>query len=54
VDILGLRTIFPLLMKTPKKSKRKGVSAEEHEEHTISVVVSVTSYTKWNEARLFD
>lgn len=25
VDVLGLRTIFPLFMKTPKKQKRKGV-----------------------------
>ena len=41
VDILGLRTIFPLFMKTPKRSKRKGVSAEEHEEHVISIVASL-------------
>lgn len=31
VDILGLRTIFPLFMKTPHKLKRKGMSAEEYE-----------------------
>ncbi len=31
VDILGLRTMFPLFMKTPKKQKRKGMSAEEYE-----------------------
>ena len=24
VDVLGLRTIFPLFMKTPKKQRRKG------------------------------
>merc|ERR1712180_445132 len=41
VDILGLRTIFPLFMKTPKKSKRAGVSAEEHEEHVISILASL-------------
>ena len=41
IDILGLRTIFPLFMKTPKKSQRKGVSAEEHEEHVISIVASL-------------
>jgi len=40
IDILGLRTIFPLFMKTPKKSKRT-VSAEEHEEHVISIVASL-------------
>ena len=41
VDILGLRTIFPLFMKTPKKHKRKGVSAEEYEEHVVSIVASL-------------
>merc|ERR1719510_1874786 len=41
VDILGLRTVFPLFMKTPKKSHRKGVSAEEHEEHVISIIASL-------------
>ncbi|XP_040580272.1 beta-catenin-like protein 1 [Lepeophtheirus salmonis] len=41
VDVLGLRTIFPLFMKTPKKSKRKGVTADEHEERTVSIVSSL-------------
>ena len=41
VEILGLRTIFPLFMKTPKRHKRKGVSVEEHEEHVISIVASL-------------
>merc|ERR1719312_1950334 len=41
VDILGLRTIFPLFMKTPKKSKRSGVSTDEHEEHVISIIASL-------------
>merc|ERR1719391_405035 len=41
VDILGLRTLFPLFMKTPKRSKRGGTSAEEHEEHTISILASL-------------
>ena len=41
IDILGLRTIFPLFMKTPKKTQRKGVSAEEHEEHVISIIASL-------------
>ncbi len=41
VDILGLRTIFPLFMKTPKRSKRKGISAEEHQEHVIAIVASL-------------
>lgn len=31
VDILGLRTIFPLFMKTPKKNRKKMLSTEEHE-----------------------
>nr|CAG4636896.1 EOG090X03ST [Ceriodaphnia reticulata] len=41
VDILGLRTMFPLFMKTPKKQKRKGMSAEEYEEHVVSVIASM-------------
>jgi len=41
IEILGLRTIFPLFMKTPKKSKRAGVSTDEHEEHVISIIASL-------------
>jgi len=40
IDILGLRTIFPLFMKTPSRSKR-GISAEEHEEFVISILASL-------------
>ena len=31
VDILGLRSIFPLFMKTPKKNKKAGPAAQEME-----------------------
>ncbi|XP_071331570.1 beta-catenin-like protein 1 isoform X1 [Trachinotus anak] len=41
VDILGLRTIFPLFMKTPKKMKKTGASEKEHEEHVCSVIASM-------------
>ncbi|KAG8232430.1 hypothetical protein J437_LFUL012861 [Ladona fulva] len=41
VDILGLRTIFPLFMKTPKKSKRRTLTVEEHEEHVVSIISSM-------------
>ncbi|XP_050314453.1 beta-catenin-like protein 1 [Anthonomus grandis grandis] len=41
VDILGLRTIFPLFMKTPKKNRKKVQSAEEHEEHVCSIIASM-------------
>ena len=41
IEVLGLRTIFPLFMKTPKKQKRKGVSIEQHEEHVVSIVASL-------------
>lgn len=34
VDILGLRTIFPLFMKTPPRSKKRTISTEEHEGNT--------------------
>lgn len=41
VDILGLRTIFPLFMKTPKKMRKVGVSDKEHEEHVCSIIASM-------------
>ncbi|XP_059474907.1 beta-catenin-like protein 1 isoform X2 [Neocloeon triangulifer] len=41
VDILGLRTIFPLFMKTPPRSKKRTISTEEHEEHVSSVIASM-------------
>ncbi|XP_075951559.1 beta-catenin-like protein 1 [Anarhichas minor] len=41
VDILGLRTIFPLFMKTPKKMKKATASEKEHEEHVCSIIASM-------------
>ncbi|XP_001944048.2 beta-catenin-like protein 1 [Acyrthosiphon pisum] len=41
VDILGLRTIFPLFMKTPKKNRKRMLSTEEHEEHVISIIANM-------------
>ncbi|XP_018578681.1 beta-catenin-like protein 1 [Anoplophora glabripennis] len=41
VDILGLRTIFPLFMKTPKKNRKRVLLAEEHEEHVCSIIASM-------------
>lgn len=41
VDILGLRTIFPLFMKTPKKNRKRVLSAEDHEEHVTSIIASM-------------
>ncbi|KAM3617612.1 uncharacterized protein V6R79_008879 [Siganus canaliculatus] len=41
VDILGLRTIFPLFMKTPKKMRKTGASEKEHEEHVCSIIASM-------------
>uniref|UniRef100_A0A8C6V6X3 Beta-catenin-like protein 1 n=1 Tax=Naja naja TaxID=35670 RepID=A0A8C6V6X3_NAJNA len=41
VDILGLRTIFPLFMKSPKKIKKVGASEKEHEEHVCSILASL-------------
>ena len=37
VDILGLRTIFPLFMKTPKKNRKKVITVEEHEGDELKV-----------------
>uniref|UniRef100_A0A8C0IMD3 Catenin beta like 1 n=1 Tax=Chelonoidis abingdonii TaxID=106734 RepID=A0A8C0IMD3_CHEAB len=41
VDILGLRTIFPLFMKSPKKIKKIGTTEKEHEEHVCSILASL-------------
>ncbi|MED6263793.1 Beta-catenin-like protein 1, partial [Characodon lateralis] len=44
VDVLGLRTIFPLFMKTPKKMKKTGSSEKEHEvmiQYTPSIIPSI-------------
>ncbi|XP_062871362.1 beta-catenin-like protein 1 [Trichomycterus rosablanca] len=41
VDILGLRTIFPLFMKTPKKMRKAGISDKQHEEHVCSIMSSM-------------
>jgi beta-catenin-like protein 1 len=44
IDILGLRTIFPLFMKTPKKTKRKGLTTLEHEEHVTSILAGLIQH----------
>ncbi|MFH4977245.1 hypothetical protein AB6A40_003954 [Gnathostoma spinigerum] len=41
VDIYGLRTLFPLFMRTPPKVKRKDTTPLEHEEHVCSVIASL-------------
>lgn len=46
VDILGLRTIFPLFMKTPKRGKQRVLSSEEFEEHVCSIISSMLRNTK--------
>jgi beta-catenin-like protein 1 len=38
VEILGLRTLFPLFMRTPSKMKRKDTTPDEHEEHVCSII----------------
>ena len=42
VDILGLRTIFPLFMKTPIKNRKKIVTAEEHEGNILMNIKSTS------------
>ncbi|KAK0423234.1 hypothetical protein QR680_008041 [Steinernema hermaphroditum] len=41
VEIFGLRTLFPLFMKTPTKAKRKDTSPNEHEENVCSIIASL-------------
>ncbi|KAL3858660.1 hypothetical protein ACJMK2_008922 [Sinanodonta woodiana] len=40
IDILGLRSVFPLFMKTPKKSSA-GPTPQELEEHIVSIIASL-------------
>lgn len=40
VDIFGLRTLFPLFMKKPKRNKSSS-SCEEQEEHVCSIIASL-------------
>ncbi|KAE9550831.1 hypothetical protein FO519_005959 [Halicephalobus sp. NKZ332] len=39
VEMLGLRVIFPLFMKTPSKTKGKDTTPLEHEEHIIEALL---------------
>lgn len=41
VDILGLRTLFPIFMRPPKKNKKIGSSTKDYEEHCVSIVASM-------------
>uniref|UniRef100_A0A6B2EE94 Beta-catenin-like protein 1 n=1 Tax=Phlebotomus kandelakii TaxID=1109342 RepID=A0A6B2EE94_9DIPT len=41
VEILGLRTIFPLFMKTPKRNKKRLLGTDEYEEHVCSIIASM-------------
>ncbi|CAI5437481.1 unnamed protein product [Caenorhabditis angaria] len=43
VEMLGLRTIFPLFMRTPSKVKRKDTTPDEHEEHVCTILSSLLS-----------
>lgn len=46
VDILGLRTLFPLFMKPPKKNKKIGSTVKDHEEHIVSIIASMLQNLK--------
>lgn len=41
IDILGLRTMFSLFMKPPKKNKKIGSKEVEYEEHVCSILTSL-------------
>ncbi|XP_065064938.1 beta-catenin-like protein 1 [Rhopilema esculentum] len=41
IEILGLRSIFPLFMKPPKKNKKIGNGPDVAEEHTSSIIASL-------------
>eukprot|EP00112_Aurelia_sp_Birch-Aquarium-sp1_P009539 Seg2087.1 transcript_id=Seg2087.1/GoldUCD/mRNA.D3Y31 product="Beta-catenin-like protein 1" protein_id=Seg2087.1/GoldUCD/D3Y31 len=41
IEILGLRSLFPLFMKAPKRNKKLGTGPEAAEEHTNSIITSL-------------
>jgi beta-catenin-like protein 1 len=41
IDILGLRSIAPLFMKTPQAHKKAGPNRQELEEHIVSILASL-------------
>lgn len=41
VEVYGLRSLFPVFMKTPKKILKAGGSEMEHEEHVCSILLSL-------------
>ncbi|CAD5110989.1 DgyrCDS340 [Dimorphilus gyrociliatus] len=46
IESLGLRAIFPLFMRTPKRHKKAGPNQEELEEHIISIVTSLVRHSE--------
>lgn len=41
LEVYGLRSLFPAFMKSPKKSRKFGSGAGEHEEHVCSIIASL-------------
>ncbi|XP_071958484.1 beta-catenin-like protein 1 [Antedon mediterranea] len=55
VEILGLRSVFPLFMKTHKKHKKGGISEDDHEEHVSSIIASMLKHcTAANKLRVIN
>ena len=46
VEVYGLRSLFPVFMKTPKKILKAGGSEREHEEHVSSIMQSLFKNTQ--------
>lgn len=41
IEILGLRTLFPIFMRPPKRQKKTGIRTKVHEEHAVSIIASM-------------
>jgi len=48
VEILGLRSVFPLFMKPTKRNKKSGHGSEESEEHTCSIISALFRHLTGN------
>ena len=46
VEIYGLRTLFPLFMRPPKKNKKIGSTVKDHEEHIVSIMANMLQNLK--------
>ncbi|XP_055343721.1 beta-catenin-like protein 1 [Paramacrobiotus metropolitanus] len=53
IEILGLRTIFPLFMKPPKQHKKRGPTRDETEEYLCAIMASLARNSRGDKRERF-